>query len=377
MANDAEDKQHQATGKRLADLRKKGSALRSKDLSGGVTLLITILLVVYLSPNFQNKMNSNFNISIDAIQHILRSPDTLFIAAHAIIFNSLMFLLPLFIVSFLGAWLSPFLFGGWNFTFESINFNIGNLNPITNLAPIFSPKRAAVEILKSMFKSFIVIGALIYFIFTEKNEILSLLAYPVATAIEIGVHIIISFVSILVFTVIIMVMFDIAIQYTQYHSKNKMSTQELKDESKDTEGNQEVKRKIRSKQHAMMKQRLHSTVPKAHVIVTNPTHYAVALRYDENKDRAPKVVAKGKNEMAQQIRLIAATHGIPIYEAPPLARALFHTTKPGFEIKVELYMAVAIVLTYVHQLKNYQQGRGILPQYVSDLKIPDEYIFTE
>ena len=177
------------------------------------------------------------------------------------------------------------------------------------------------------------------------------------------------------FTVILLIIFDVFYQYAQFQNQSKMSDQELKDEYKDAEGSAEVKRKIRSSQFAMYRQRLSVSVPRANVIVTNPTHYAIALRYEANKDKAPKVVAKGKGPVAQQIRSLAIANGVPIYEAAPLARAIYHTTKLNTEIHPELYMSVAIVLSYVHQLKNYQMGIGKQPEYVEDLEIPKEFIF--
>ena len=122
---------------------------------------------------------------------------------------------------------------------------------------------------------------------------------------------------------------------------------------------------------------LTSVIPKATVIVTNPTHYAVALSYAEGKDKAPKVLAKGKDHVAQQIRSLAAQHGIPIYPAPPLARALFHVGKIGSDIQPDLYMAVAVVLSYVQQLKNYQQGNAAMPRVADDLAIPANLIFED
>lgn len=371
------DKEHQATGKRLADLRKKGSVLRSKDLSGGLTLLIAVMQIMYLSSEFQTRVQKNLAISTEGIKNILVNHDAISIPIKEMVLNSISFLLPIFLVSFVAAFLSPFLFGGWNFTLEALHFKFDNLNPLNNLKSIFSPKRAVTEIFKSIMKSSVIIGALIYYVFTEKNEILALTTNSTTTAIKLGCNIISHFITLLCFSVILLVIMDMAIQFFQYKNKSKMSTQELKDENKDLEGNVDVKRKIRSKQIALMKQRLHSSVSQATVVITNPTHYAVALRYDENKDHAPRLLAKGKGMIAQQIRHLAISHAIAIYEAPVLARAIYHTTRTGLEIKPELYMAVAIVLSYVHQLKNYQLGKGQLPNIVNDLQIPNEFIYSE
>lgn len=376
MESDAGEKKHKATGKRLGDLRKKGSVLRSKDLSGGLTLLISMLLVIFFSSSFEVLLKKNLLLSTNGIKDILVSHE-LGMVSFKIVSSSIIFLIPVFSMSFISAWLGPFIFGGWNFTLEALHFKTDNLSVSNNLKKIFSIKRAATEIFKSAFKSFLIIGALIYFMLTQKDAILSLIKYPILKAIQLSGEILTNFIMLLGAVVILMVSIDMAIQYFQFHSENKMSTQELKDEGKETEGNADVKRKIRSRQMAMIKQRLHAMVPQANVIITNPTHYAVALRYDETKDRAPKVLAKGKGPIAQQIRFLAISHSIPIYEEPLLARAIFHTTKNGSEVKPELYMAVAIVLSYIHQLRNYQQGKGQLPKVATDLKIPAEFIFDK
>jgi len=196
-----------------------------------------------------------------------------------------------------------------------------------------------------------------------------------AASINVGYSIIKSFIILLCITLIALMAFDVFYQYVQFQNQSKMTGQELKDEYKDTEGSVDVKRKIRSAQFALLRQRLAVSVPQANVVITNPTHYAIALKYDAKKDRAPKVVAKGKGPLAQQIRFLAIANAIPIYEAPPLARAIYHTSKVNTEIHPELYMSVAIVLSYVHQLKNYQMGAGKQPDFVEDLEIPKEFIY--
>jgi flagellar biosynthetic protein FlhB len=151
-----------------------------------------------------------------------------------------------------------------------------------------------------------------------------------------------------------------------------MTRQEVKDEMKETEGSPELKSKIRSTQREIANRRMMENVPKADVVITNPSHYAVALRYDQLKMSAPVVVASGTDLIALQIRRIAAAHDVPILEAPPLARALYHSTKLDQEIPAGLYLAVAQVLAYVFQLKQYQTQGGIEPQAPNDFPIPDD-----
>ena len=174
-----------------------------------------------------------------------------------------------------------------------------------------------------------------------------------------------------------MVTLDMVHSYFGYQKKVMMSLQEVKDEQKETDGNPEIKRKIRAAQMAASRQRIQLDVPSATVIITNPTHYSVALKYTEHVDKAPKIIAMGKNNLAAEIRLTAIKHAIPIYEAPELARAIYFTGKVGSYIIDDLYMAVAIVLSYIAQLKNYQIGLGNKPDYVNDLQVPKQYHFDK
>lgn len=377
MENESHEKQHQATGKRLSDLRRKGTVMRSRDLTGGLLFIITVMMLTHFAVYFKERILNNFTTAFDGIKYVLISQESIPIILKKIIVGNLILILPIFGVMFVIVMLSPFLFGGWNFTLEAIQFNLGKLNPITNIKNNFSPKRIFSEMIKSMIKATLLITVLIYFVMSRKEDMMTLLNYPTATALEAGYSIVMEFVILLCCSLIFLVLFDVIFNFFQFQKQIKMTTQELKDEYKDTEGSVEVKRKIRSKQMAVLMQRLTQTVPRANVIVTNPTHYSVALRYVEGKDHAPKVVAKGTGAMAQKIRHLAIANAIPIYEAPVLARAIYHTTKIGAEIHPGLYMAVAIVLTYVQQLKNYQLGVGQLPKIVQEFQIPKEFVYDE
>jgi flagellar biosynthetic protein FlhB len=377
MENDGQEKQHAATGKRIAELRRKGSVMRSKDLASGLVILVAVIAVSNMTTQFKNRLEENFTISFNAISHILTYQDDLTLILAKMVYSNFVFLLPVLLLLLVTILLSPFVFGGWNFSLEALQFNIGKINPITNLKSIFSPKRMAGEMFKSMLKATVIMAMLFYFVYNKKEEIFILINHSPKTAIIASYSILKGFVITLIEALIFLVAFDVMYHYFQFQNQIKMSTQELKDEHKDAEGSVEVKQKMRAKRFALLRQRLSQTVPQAHVILVNPLHYAVALRYDQKKDQAPKVVAKGKDAVAQQIRTIAISNGIPIYQAPALARAVYHTTKINHEIDSGLYMAVAIVLSYVHQLKNYQMGVGQVPNYVSEFDLPEKFIYEE
>jgi|SRR5579885_2199902 flagellar biosynthetic protein FlhB len=376
MSDQSSEKQHQATAKRLDDLRSKGQILRSRDLVSGLIFMITIIMLVLMISQIKDRLEDNFILAFNSIRLVMSDSDFPESVLSKIVLNNFYMLLPIFIVVLITALLSPFAFGGWNFTLKALHFKFESLNPFNNLGNIFS-KKIFINILKSMLKVTLILGVLFLFSWDKKNEIISLINMPVKASI-VSVYLITKeFVIIISSSLIFIIMYDVVTSYFEYQGKVKMTTQELKDEMKDTEGNVDIKRRLRAAQFAILKQRLSISVPKATVVVTNPTHYAIAIRYDEKKDRAPRVLAKGKGHIAHQIRQIAITNRVPIYQAPLLARAIYNTSKLNKEINPGLYMAVAIVLSYVHQLKNYQHGLGQQPQFVSDLKIPDEFIYDE
>ena len=166
---------------------------------------------------------------------------------------------------------------------------------------------------------------------------------------------------------------DVPFQLWQHHSRLRMTKQEVRDEMKEVEGKPEVKSRIRQLQREIARRRMMSNVPKADVIITNPTHYSVALKYDQGNMNAPILLAKGTDLVALKIREIATEHGVEIVEAPPLARAIYHTTELEQEIPAGLYLAVAKVLAYVFQVQNYMKGLGQKPNKPDDIELPEDY----
>ena len=377
MAEEASsEKQHQASAKRIADLRKQGQTMRSRDLSGGLVLLSTGITLIYLASHLQKQFFDNFITSFQAISSILQESEFPGEFLRDLVLKNFTTLLPLFGLSLTAALASPFLFGGWNFSMGSVEFKFEKLNPMKYIKNIFS-MRIYMEVIRAIAKVAIIFGVMLFFIIGNKHYFNQLTMVSPKLAIYGGFALIEKFVVVMGLALMIVVAFDMLYHYFEYQQRVKMTTQELKDENKESDGNPEVKRKIRSKQYGLMRQHLSKTVPKADVIITNPTHYAVALSYDDQKHKAPKIVAKGKDYIAHQIRQLAIANSVPIYEAPPLARAVYHTGNIGSEIHHGLYMAVAIVLSYVQQLRNYQQGFGQPPVHTTELQIPDELFYAD
>jgi len=231
-----------------------------------------------------------------------------------------------------------------------------------------------VDVSKSSIKFLVIVGFFYYFVADNSKDILSLSYLSLPSALSATYYLIQKFILVLFIGILIIVALDAFYSFITYQSRTRMTTQELKDEQKDTEGNVDVKRKLKSLQYALLKQKIPQMVPQATVVITNPTHYAVALRYKEGVDKAPKVIAKGRGAIAQHIRMLAITNGIPIYEEPPLARAIYHTNNLGKDVNPALYLAIAIVLSYIQQLRRYQHGKGPLPtKAVLDIPAPFQF----
>lgn len=377
MSEDLDNKQHAATAKRLTDLRKQGTVLRSRDLTSGLVFIVSIILLLYMTSDFKKRLIENFVMSFTHFNELINNTDAFLAFTKQIIIKNVMMIIPIFILSVIVTLISPFLFGGWNFTLDAIQFKLTKLNPISNLSKTLSIKNTAMEFIRSMLKSFFIFGVMIAFVYVKKSDILKLTNYTFNSAVNSSFSILEEYIVFISIALVFLIIFDMAYHFYQFQKQSKMSSQEVKEEQRSTEGSMETKRKIKSAQIALLKQRLGKAVPKASVVITNPTHYAVALRYESEKDKAPIVVAKGKGLIAQQIRTLAIANGVPLYEAPVLARAIYHTANLNAEIHPALYMAVAIVLSYVHQLKHYQMGRGQAPTYVNEFDIPKEFIYDE
>jgi flagellar biosynthesis protein FlhB len=376
MSDNQEQKQHQASSKRLDDLRDSGQTLRSKDLSSGLILVMSIIMLIFMSGHIGTRISNNFVTSFGLIASVDENPNKLLGQLGDMLIQNITLLIPVFLLIIASALASVFLLGGWNFTLKAVEFKWEKLNPATNLGNIFS-KRMLSDVVKSTCKFIFIIGLFALFIKNNSKELLSLTHLPLHASFHLLCSMIVRFVIILCLAIAAIVILDVFLSYRSYQNKTMMTTQELKEEMKSTEGNADVKRRLRSLQYSILKQKIPQMIPQATVVITNPTHYAVALQYIEGKDKAPKVLAKGKGGVAQYMRKLAISNGIPIYEEPPLARAIFHTTKTGGFINPGLYLAVAIVLAYINQLSKYQSGQAALPVKASQIDLPAGFYFKE
>ncbi|BBA34339.1 flagellar biosynthetic protein FlhB [Methylocaldum marinum] len=361
------------TSKRLIDARKKGRIPRSRELNTLVVLLTgSVAIFVFggsIAQVLWQIMDNDFRLSrrdlFDPMAPIAHLGRDLLAAGQV--------LLPILGLAVLAALAAPAALGGWNFSAENLAPKPEKLNPMKGLGRMVSVQALA-ELVKSILK-FLLIGFVsAALLMSHFDDLIALGRQPLLPAANRTVQLIMTFVFWLCASLGLIAVIDVPFQLWNHKRQLKMTRQEVKDEMRDMEGKPEVKSRIRSLQMALAQRRMMDEVPKADVIVTNPTHYAVALKYDQASMRAPRVVAKGADLVAAQIRSLAVGAGVPLLSAPPLARALYASTELGREIPAGLYFAVAQVLAYVYQIKAARMFGGDIPTPPTDFEIPDEFL---
>lgn len=350
MADEAQqDRTEQATPKRREDARKKGDVPRSRELTMTAVMLSGAGGLLLLAGPMGRDLVQAFGDGFTIERGLLLDADYLVPAFAEIVGRGMLSLLPLAVILIAAVFLGATAIGGWSFSLQAASFKIERLNPTKGLQRIFSAN-AINELVKAIAKFALVAVIAVTWLWWSADDLLSLGRQPIAVAI--GNAIRACGVSLLVVStgLVIIAAVDVPFQLWQYNKKLRMTRQQVKDEFKETEGRPEVKSRIRSLQQQIASRRMMEELPGADVVITNPTHFAVALKYDETRMGAPQVIAKGKDLIAQRIREIAEEHGVPLFSAPPLARVLFRTTDIGDEIPARLYTAVAQVLAYIYQL---------------------------
>ncbi len=367
-----EERTEEPTPKRLREAKEKGQVPRSRELNGTIVLIVAavglMLLGSVLVDDLAQIMRDALSISRDEV----RDPVVLVQQLGSVVGKALWLLTPFMALLVLAAMSGPVSMGGFSFSTKAIAFKAEKLNPIKGLGRIFSAK-GLMELLKTVAKFMLVAVVSALLLWSLRMELLSLAYESLGQALRhAGTLFVWAFLA-LSSVLILVAAIDVPFQLYQHKKQLKMTLKEIKDEAKETEGRPEVKGKIRALQREMSQRRMMEEVPTADVVVTNPTHYAVALRYDRTGSGAPRVIAKGADLIAMRIREIASSHGITIVSAPPLARALYATTELDQEIPAELYVAVAHILAYVYQLDAARSQGGAEPSAPTDLPVPDEF----
>ena len=369
-----QERTEQPTERRLQEARKKGQVPRSRELNTMLSLMLAAIALLVLGGNISRNI---MNISVEGFsvsRELIFDPSQLPYQFMHMASQALLALLPFLAVMLVAVFAGPLMMGGWSFSLETIAFKSEKLNPIKGLARIFSLK-GLVELAKALAKFLLLLGAAILIFFSIDQQLLSLASMnPKAAGVE-AVTVLVQVLLILSATTILIVALDVPFELWNHSKQLRMTKQEVRDEMKETDGNPQVKQRIRTMQRQLAESRMMEDVKTADVVITNPTHYAVALQYLDRPGSAPRLVAKGKDLTALRIRAIATEHDIPLFEAPPLARALYRSTEIGHEIPHVLYMAVARVLAYVFQLKN--AGPTDYVPKPDDLDIPLEALGDE
>ena len=365
------DKTEDPTDKRKKDSREKGEIARSKELN---TLAVMVagcgaLLAFggHLAESLLELMRSNFTLTREVLVDerymgifLLQSGKAALLATQ-----------PILITLLLAALIGPISLGGWLFSAGSMAPKFSRMNPGAGLKRMFS-MHALTELLKALAKFLVILIVAVVVLAKDRSDLLAIAHEPMESAIIHSVQLVGWSALWMSFGLALIAVVDVPFQLYSSKQKLMMTKQEVKDEHKDSEGRPEVKGRIRQLQREMSQRRMMSAVPEADVIITNPTHYAVALKYDPEKGSAPVLLAKGSDFTALKIREIANEHQIQVLESPALARSIFYSTELEHQIPAGLYLAVAQVLAYVYQIRQYQAGRGKRPDPLKDLPIPPD-----
>lgn len=370
--DDSFEKTEEPTPKKLEDARKKGQVARSKELATTLLLVVSAFALLsigrYIASAMYQITERSFTLSRDEtydIQHMFQILDMS-------VSKSTWPLVAFMVIAMIGGIYGSIALGGFNFTWSSAAPKANRLSPLQGFKRMFGTD-ALVELLKGIGKV-VVISTMAYLalvIFEDEALHLDIEMYPLNIFHALDM---IEWAFILLCCGMIPIaLIDVPYQSHKHNEEMKMTMQEVKDERKNAEGDPMVKNRVRRIQYQAAANRMMQEVPNADVIVTNPTHYSVAISYDQDGNRAPVLIAKGLDELALHIRKIGAAHEVPIVESPALARAIYYSTEINHEVPQKLFMAVAQVLAYVYQLKAYKKGKGSRPKALKkDLPIPPE-----
>ena len=346
-----QDRNEQPTHKRLDEARRSGQIPRSRDLSTAAVVLIAGLGLRFagsgMASGYIGMMKSGLSLSREQVFDENRLlPDLVALGWQGVSVTA-----PILGLTLIAALLAPLAIGGWNLSFEALAPNFSRFNIVEGVKRMFS-LRGLTELVKAYAK-FLLVGTIaVVFLRAKTGELLGLSDEPLNAAIYHATNLTSQALLALSAALGIIAAIDVPLTLRQYMKQLSMSRQEVKQEHRESDGSPEVKGRVRRLQQELARRRMLQEVPKADVVITNPTHYSVALRYDEKRMRAPIVVAKGVDEVAANIRRIATEHKVPVFEAPPLARVLFRDVELNTEVPSTLYVAVAQVLTYVLQLRS-------------------------
>ncbi|MEZ9594383.1 flagellar biosynthesis protein FlhB [Shewanella sp. 10N.261.52.F9] len=364
-----QSKTEKATPQKLRKAREQGQVPRSKDLAASALIIGCSLMLTTTGDWIAARVAELTRMNMSFTKAQLDEPGMMTRhMAHSLL-EILNILGPLFLMVAIIAMVAGAMPGGLIFSFNNANFKYSRIDPIAGLGRIASVK-SLVELVKSILKIVLLLG--IMWVFLQKNfqALMAISQLPVDEAVTRGLDMLSLAMLYLGLGLLLITFIDVPYQYWHHHKELRMSLQEVKDEHKQQDGKPEIKAKIRQMQQRMSRSRADISVPKADVLLVNPSHYAVALKYDLDKADAPYVVAKGTDELALYMRDIAKRHDIEVIELPPLTRAIYYSTQIEQQIPAGLFVAIAHVLTYVMQLRAARQGMQAKPEPLPHFFIP-------
>jgi len=372
VAEDSDlEKTEAATGQRLEKARERGDIPRSRELNTCALLFSAGISLWLMGRDFNHALEVTLTTSLKFDRELAYNAPLLLNHMTEQVINLLIVFSPFVFILTLVALASPILVGGWVFSMESITPSFEKLNPMTGIARMFS-KTSLIELVKAILKAALVGIAGYFVIASDFSTLMHTTTVPLPIGIETLESLLIRGFLLTTGVLVVIAAIDVPLQLYQYAEKLKMTKQEIRDENKESNGNPEIKSRIRQQQIEMARRRMMTQIPFADVVITNPTHYAVALQYSADSMGAPKLLAKGTDAVALRIREIAGDHKVMTLESPKLARAIYANTEIDDEIPSALYLAVAEILAYVFEVKNFSSQSKSYPNQPTDLDIPDE-----
>jgi len=371
MAEDSDlERTEPASPRRLEEARAKGNIPRSRELNTFAILMAAALTLLIMGVPLAQGLMQMMKRGLTFDHTSINTTDVMWSSLTHAMLDTLLLFFPFLLVLLIAALAAPMMLGGWLLSAEALEPDFGRANPLKGLSRMFSTTSLA-ELGKALAKS-LVIGLIGFWVIVHYwPAMLSLANEPLHSGMSHMTNLLGWSFIMITSGMILIVAIDVPFQLWEYSRKLRMTKEEVRQEMKESEGDPQLKARIRAMQRETARKRMMSEVPKADVIVTNPTHYAVALRYNEKEMRAPRVVAKGTYLLAERIRELGAENGVLILSTPPLARALYKHAELDQEIPTALFAAVAEVLAYVYQLRSYNKQGGVMPELPAALPVPE------
>lgn len=371
------ERSEEATPERIRKSKEKGQVARSKELATASVLIAAALAFISFGDRLAFELSVMMKHAFTFERSVIFSPEYMWLhitsSAKGLAMPMLAILLMLFVISILGS----SLLGGILFSTKAMMPKWSKLSPKAGLKRMLG-MQAWVELFKSILKVSVVIGMVWWILGVTFERILHLSVSPLPGSVFEALDMLSWMFLLLCCSMLLIVVVDVPYQIHKHIQELKMTKQEVKDEYRNSEGKPEVKQRIRQLQYEASQRKMMADVPDADVIVTNPTHYSVAIKYEQNGARAPYIVAKGVDFMALKIREVGREYEVPVMEAAPLCRAIYHTTEIGDEVPEELFVAIAQVLAYIYQLEQFRKGKSGRPKALpTDLNIPNGFQYND